>query len=127
MTILENIAIDKAVLENINIDIDKDIFENIDIDIDKDILENIDIDKDILGKNSIFSADFEYFHPFLRTFLKISISIREFCKILILMKYCINKELAYLTSLLYKLSNWRYLKVEDLIECTLMKYKHLGT
>ena len=66
--------------------------ENIDIDIgiEKDILENIDIDKDILGKNSIFSADFEYFHPFLRTFLKISISIREFCKILISIKYRID-------------------------------------
>ena len=45
MTILENIDINKAILENINIgiDIDKDIFENIDIDIDKDILENVDI------------------------------------------------------------------------------------
>ena len=37
---MENIDIDKEILENIDIDID--------IDIDKDILENIDIDKEIL-------------------------------------------------------------------------------
>ena len=41
--ILENIDIDRAVLENIDIDIDKEILEN--IDIDKEISENIDIDK----------------------------------------------------------------------------------
>ena len=45
---LENIDIDKAILENIDIDIDIDkaVLEyiDIDIDIDKDILENIDID-----------------------------------------------------------------------------------
>ena len=49
---MENIDIDKDILENIDIDIniDKEILENIDIDIDidKDILENIDIDKEIL-------------------------------------------------------------------------------
>ena len=39
MTILENIDIDKATLENIDIDIGKDILEN--IDIDKGILQNI--------------------------------------------------------------------------------------
>ena len=53
--ILENIDIDRAILENIDIDIDKEILENIDInkeilenidiDIHKEILENIDIDK----------------------------------------------------------------------------------
>ena len=46
---MENIDIDKYILENIDIviDIDKEILENIDIDIDmdKEILENIDIDK----------------------------------------------------------------------------------
>ena len=46
-TFLENIDIDKYILENtdIVIDIDKEILEYIDIDIDKEILENIDIDK----------------------------------------------------------------------------------
>ena len=33
MAILENIDIDRAVLENIDIDIDKEILENIDIDL----------------------------------------------------------------------------------------------
>ena len=42
---MENIDIDKEILENIDIDIDKEILENIDIDIDKEISENIDIDK----------------------------------------------------------------------------------
>ena len=42
---MENIDIDRAVLEYIDIDIDKDILENIDIDIEKEISENIDIDK----------------------------------------------------------------------------------
>ena len=40
---MENIDIDKKILENIDIDIDNEIFEN--IDIDKEIFENIDIDK----------------------------------------------------------------------------------
>ena len=42
---LENIDIDKTILENIDIDIDRAVLEN--IDIDKEILENIDIDIDI--------------------------------------------------------------------------------
>ena len=42
---VENIDIDKVILENIDIDIDLAISENIDIDIDKANLQNIDIDK----------------------------------------------------------------------------------
>ena len=78
MTILENININidiyKAIVENISTNIDKDILEN--IDIDKNILENIninidmgiseniniDIDKNILSKDSIFSAESRAFH-----------------------------------------------------------------
>ena len=40
---LENIDIDKVILENIDIDIDRAVLEN--IDIDREILENIGIDK----------------------------------------------------------------------------------
>ena len=46
---LENIDIDKEILENIDIDIDIDIDKTIleNIDIDRAVLENIDIDIDI--------------------------------------------------------------------------------
>ena len=56
--ILENINIDKAILENI----DMAILENIDIDIHMDIRENIDIDidKDILDTNNHFQQILEF-------------------------------------------------------------------
>merc|ERR1712177_23534 len=80
MVVLENIDID--------IDIDKKYLRNIDIDIDIDraILKNIDIDIDIdkaIPKISI----------------SISISIRQFCKISISIKYRIDSNLAYRTGL----------------------------
>ena len=68
--VLENIDIDRAVLENINIDLA--VLENIDIsiDIDKEILENINIDID-----------------------------KEISKISISIKYRIDWNLAYRTGL----------------------------
>ena len=60
-TLLENIDIDKAILENIDIDIDKDILEK--INIDKGFLENIDIDinKDILEEEEKNHQKREFF------------------------------------------------------------------
>ena len=55
----------------------------------KKILKNIDIAKKMLRK---------YWYR-KENDRKILISIREFCKILILMKYCIDKILAYRTPL----------------------------
>ena len=57
---LENINIDKTILENIGIDIDKDYLEN--INIDKNILNNIDINID--NSTVIFSKKIIFFGRF---------------------------------------------------------------